>query len=161
MIIYQQQHVAACRRCCAELNSLLNLFKHRLGEMPLESYHSWTRSCKAVTYAKLRQHFEQHSQPGSQVQLQMVSHLLGSMVQEQAEVAICKYIFNLRQCCPEWLKSWCLRWGFTTGSFSVLGVDAYTQSIPQLAGFDFLGYPVHVNPSDQAAAMTLYVPCMA
>ncbi|KAL0023254.1 hypothetical protein WJX77_000298 [Trebouxia sp. C0004] len=132
-------------RCCAELNILLHLFKHMLGEVPLESYHSWTRASKAITHAKLRQHCEQQHEPGSQIQLQMVAHLLSSIIRDQPEAAISKYTFNLKHFCPEWLKSWCLRWGFTHGSVSILRLEAYSQSVPKLAGFDFLGYPVHVS----------------
>lgn len=151
----------ARRRCCAELNILLHLFKHTLGELPLESYHSWTRASKAITHAKLRQHYEQQHEPGSQMQLQMVAHLLSSIIRDQPEAAISKYTFNLRQMCPEWLMSWCLRWGFTGGSVSILRLEAYSQSVPKLAGYDFLGYPVHVSRSDQAADMTLYIPCIS
>jgi len=62
---------------------LLHLFKHMLGEVPLESYHSWTRASKAITHAKLRQHYEQQHEPGSQMQLQMVAHLLSSISLKQ------------------------------------------------------------------------------
>ncbi len=95
------------------------------------------------------------------MQLQMVAHLLSSINRDQPEAAISKYTYDLRHFCPEWLKSWCLRWGFTNGSVSILRLEAYSHSVPKLAGFDFLGYPVHLSPSDQAADMTLYIPCIS
>ena len=155
-----QRGFTVCRRCCAELNILLHTFKDKFSEVPLHSYHSWTRACKAVTYARLQQHFEQLPQPGAQMQLEMMAHLLDSIVRELPEAAICKYTFNLTTVCPAWLRSWCLRWGFTSGSVSVLCLDSFCECAPKLAGYDFLGYPVHVNKSDQAAT-TLYVPCIS
>ena len=94
------------------------------------------------------------------MQLQMVSHLMGSIARDQPEAAISQSTFNLRPVCPEWLTSWCLRWGFTTGSVSILCLEAYAECTPNLAGYDLLGYPVHANKSYQEATMTLYVPCI-
>lgn len=95
------------------------------------------------------------------MQLQMVAHILSSIIRDQPEAAISKYTFDLRQICPEWLKSWCLRWGFTHGSVSILRLEAYSHCAPKLAGYDFLGYPVHVSRSEQAADITLYIPCIS
>ena len=150
-----------CRTCCAELNALLAHFRHRLGEIPLESSHSWTRGAKAVTYARLKQHVEQQHQAGSEMQLLMTAHLLDTIAREQPEAAICKYTFSLQQTCPHWLMSWCLRWGQTSGHVDVLAVDLYPQSALHLAGYDALGYPIHKDMSGSSPVMTLYVPCLA
>lgn len=94
------------------------------------------------------------------MQLQMVLHLMGSIARDQPEAAISKSTFNLRPVCPDWLKSWCLRWGFTSGSVSILCLEAHPKSVPELAGYDFLESPVHAAKADQVATMTLYIPCI-
>lgn len=156
----QPRTVHTCRQCCAELNVLLNICKHRLGELPLVSSHSWTRAAKAVTCAKVQQHYEQHNQPQAHMQLQMVAHMMDSILREQPEAAICRYSFNLQHACPCWLRPWCLRWGFTSEALHVLCIKAYCMSTPKLTGFDLLGYPVHTSEPNQTADMTLYVPCI-
>ena len=149
-----------CRRCCAELNALLNAYKHRLGELPLESFHSWTRATKDVTFAKLQQHYGALRQSQARMQLQMVTHLLGSVLCQQPELAIRKCTFNLQHVCPAWLRSWCVQWGFTSGSLTVLCIEAYPESVPKLAGYDYLGYPIFSKLPNSAAVMTTYVPCI-
>ena len=149
-----------CRRCCAELNVLLNVCKHRLGELTLVSSHSWTRAAKAITYAKAQQHYEQLSQPQAQAQLLMVAHIMDSVLHGQHDTAICRYTFNLQHACPGWLRSWCEQWSFTSGVLYVLRIEAFSSSTPKLAGFDLLGYPVHVSEPSQTADRTVYVPCI-
>lgn len=139
---------------------LLDACQHRLDDLPLDSSHSWTRAAKAVIYAKLQQHYDDLKQKQAQMQLQMVAHIMDSILCEQPEAVICKYTFNLQHTCPGWLRSWCLRWGFTSGALYVLCIKAYPKSVPQLKGFDLLGYPMYTSESNQAADRTVYVPCI-
>ena len=90
----------------------------------------------------------------------MSALLLNTLGLEQPEAAIRIYTFYLRHTCPQWLKSWCFRWGFTGDCVTVLALDMYPQSVPHLAGYDFLGYPVHRDMSGCPPVITLYVPCL-
>lgn len=147
-------------RCCAELNVLLSACQHSLGDLSLDSSHSWTRAAKAITFAKVQQHYDQLKHTQAQMQLQMVAHIMDSILGKQPEAVICKYTFNLQHACPSWLRSWCLRWGFTSGALHVLRIKAYPRSVPQPAGFDLLGYPNFTSESDQTADRIVYVPCI-
>lgn len=139
---------------------MLNACKHRLGEIPLDSYQSWTRAAKAVTYAKAQEHYEQLQEPQAHMQLQMVIHLMGSILHQQPEAAICKCTFNLQHACPDWLRPWCLRWGFTSGFLTILRIEAFPETTPELEGHDFLGHSIHTRESWQAATLIVYVPCL-
>ena len=126
----------------------------------MESCHSFTRAVKAVTYSRLQQHIGQNFQPGSHLQLSMTALLLNTLGLEQPEAAIRIYTFYLRQTCPQWLQSWCFRWGFIGNRVTVLALDMYNQSVPRLAGYDLLGYPIHKDMFGCSPVMTLYVPCL-
>ena len=94
------------------------------------------------------------------MQLQMLIHLMGSMLHQQPEVAICKCTFNLQHVCPDWLRPWCLRWGFTSGFLTILRIEAYPETALKLEGADFLGHPVHAREAGQAANLIVFVPCV-
>ena len=148
---------SVCRQCCAELNALLHACKHRIREIPLESYEAWSRASKAAAFAKFQQHYSQQQQPKALLQMQMVSHLMNSMLCEQPEVAICRCTLNLQHACPDWLRAWCSRWGCTTGLLTVICIEAYPERLA-LPGFDSAGDPVRTCKPSQYLVRTVYMP---
>lgn len=148
--------MSSCRRCCAELNVLLQWYSNRMREVPLAGYHSWTRAPKAITFNRMAQGCRQSEHPRAWMQLQMVTHLLHSMLSDQVDLAISKSTIALHSGCPAWLQSWCLRWGFTGQRVSILTLEAYADSASII--YDFLGHPM--EPCTPATPnKTLYVPC--
>ena len=94
--------------------------------------------------------------PQAWVQLQMVTHLLHSMLSDEVDLAISKSTIALQSGCPAWLQSWCLRWGFTGQRVSILTLEAYAAGSSII--YDFLGHPM--EPCTSAVpSKTLYVPC--
>lgn len=144
--------LSSLRRCCAELNVLLQSFSNRLYEIPVAGCHTWTRAAKATTFDYMAQECQQSTHPRARMQLQMVSHLLNSILRDHLDLSIRKSTLNLEQS-PVWLKSWCQRWGFTDHYMSILELEAYPLSLENLPFSIFRG------ESGSTGQCTVYVPC--
>ena len=146
------EEFSSCRRCCAELNVLLQSFSNRLYEIPVAGCHSWTRAARATTFDYMAQECQQSTHPRARMQLQMVSHLLNSILRDHLDLSIRKSMLNLEQS-PAWLQSWCNRWGFTDQHMSILELEAYPFSLEPT---QFSNLP---GKSDSLSQCTVYVPC--
>lgn len=146
-----------CRRCCAELNVLLQWYSNQISQLPLAAHCSWPHAAKAATLEQVAKACQHSKLPNTWVQLQMVSHLMHTILHDHENLAISKSTIALHRGCPAWLQSWCSRWGFTEEYISILTLEAYAVQTSSTAR-DFCGRPLEPCAPQLTPVNLLYVP---
>lgn len=148
-----------CRRCCAELNVLMQHYHHSLSQLPLVAYQCWHRLANATAFEQLCKACHHTGAPSTWWQLQMTNHLVHSVLNDQGQVVISKSVLALHHGCPAWLQSWCSRWGFTGKHISTLTLQPLAATEGCSTDYDEYGQTNEFPFSEAMPYPALYVPC--